>query len=70
MLCLTCAMWIKDMQKLRYALLIPNILITIYALIFKVYTTALLDFMEVVIIVVAILTFQIKKKKEFNKNLL
>lgn len=70
MLCLTCAMCIKDMQKLRYALLIPNILITIYALIFKVYTTALLDFMEVVIIIVAILTFQIKKKKEFNKNLL
>lgn len=64
------AMWIKNMEYVRYAMLLPNILITIYALIRAVYTSALLDFMEVVVIIVAIIYFHIKKKKEFNLDLM
>lgn len=59
----TIAMCKKNMQHVRILMLIPNILLVISALIYKVYTTALLDLIEVIVIIVAILHFYIQSKK-------
>ena len=56
---------IKNMQTMRYILIIPNTLLVIYNIIATTYTSALLDFIEIVVIIVAIIKF-IKHKKDTN----
>ncbi len=59
----TVAMWMKDMQIIRYFLIIPNTLLIFYSLINQVYTSALLSLLEVIILIIAII-----KYKYFNKK--
>ena len=63
----TFAMMMKNMEKVRYLMILPNILLTFYGILCEVYTTAALDFMEVITIIVAIIKFYIKdKNKKFD----
>jgi len=57
---------IKNMQVMRYILLIPNILLVIYNILITTYASAILDFMEIVVILAAIIKFYVVKKKEIN----
>lgn len=60
----TIAMWVKNMQLVRYLMLLPNAILVFYAILNQVYTTALLDLIEVIAIIVALITYYIHKKKE------
>lgn len=60
----TIAMWVKNMQLVRYLMLFPNAILVFYAILNQVYTTALLDFIEIITIIVALITYYINKKKE------
>ena len=56
---------IKNMQTMRYILLIPNSLLVVYNILATTYTSAILDFLEIIVIIVAIIKFS-KHKKETN----
>lgn len=60
----TAAMWMKNMQLVRYCMLLPNILLVLYSIMHQVYTTAILDAFETCSIVVAIISFAITNKKQ------
>ena len=64
----TIAMWMKNMQLVRYMMIAPNVLLSIYAILLQVYTTALLDALEVVFIVIAIVKFHIQEHREKKQN--
>ena len=53
---------IKNMQTMRYVLLIPNSLLVIYNILATTYTSAILDFIEIIVIIVAIIQFAKHKK--------
>lgn len=53
----------KDLQKMRYFLLMPNIILVVYNVLVSTYTSALLDALEVVIIIVAIIRYHYMSKK-------
>lgn len=55
---------IKDLQKMRYFLLIPNTIVLIYNILSTTYTSAILDFIEVIVIIIAIVNYNKKIKKE------
>ena len=57
---------IHNMQLMRYILIIPNALLVIYNILTTTYVSALLDFIEVLVILVAIIKFY-KENKERNK---
>lgn len=57
----TIAMWMKNMQLVRYLMLLPNALLVLSALLYTAYTTALLDAIEIIAIIVSIITFHLKK---------
>lgn len=54
---------IKNMQVMRYVLLIPNALLVIYNILITTYASAVLDFMEIVAILAAIIKFYLNNKK-------
>jgi len=54
---------IKDLQLMRYILIIPNAILVIYNILTTTYTSAVLDFLEVVVIVVAIIKFVLDNHK-------
>ena len=58
---------IKNLQKGKFVLIIPNVILVIYNIFTTTYTSALLDFIEVVVIVIAIIKFYIDKKKNKEK---
>lgn len=60
----TAVIWLKEMQTLRYFLLIPNALLVAYDIICSVYTTAILDFLDIVMLLSAIVTWHIKNKRQ------
>lgn len=62
----TIAMWVKNMQLVRYLMLLPNAILVFYAILNQVYTTALLDLLELITIIVALITYYMHKKKERN----
>lgn len=62
----TIAMCMKDMQMVRYLMILPNVAVTIYSIINQVYTSALLDFLEVLVIVVSIIVYHIDKKRQIR----
>ena len=66
----TAVIWIKEMHTLRYFLLIPNIMLVIYGIACGVYTTALLDFLDTIMLVLAIVTWHLKNRGLKNKDLL
>ena len=59
---------IHNMQLMRYILIIPNTLLVIYNILTTTYTSSLLDFIEVVVIVVAIIKFYKDKNNELKKD--
>ena len=54
----------SDLQMMRCISLIPSSLNGVYGLLNKVYTSALMNFIETIVLVVAIIRFSIEKKKE------
>lgn len=64
----TISFCIKNLQLMRYILIIPNTLLIFYNIITTTYTSALLDLIEVIVIIVAIIIHKLKNKKELNNN--
>lgn len=62
----TIAMSMKNMQAIRYMSLLPNALLIVYAVVNQVYTSALLDLLELIAIIIAIIKFY--KKEKFTNN--
>ena len=62
----TIAMSMKNMQAIRYMSLLPNTLLIVYAVVNQVYTSALLDLLELIAIIIAIIKFY--KKEKFTNN--
>ena len=58
----------KDLQKMRYFLLIPNAILVVYNILVSTYTSALLDLLEVIVIIVAIIRFYCLNKKQTSNN--
>ena len=59
----TIAFTIKNLQTMRYVLIVPNTLLVIYNILTTTYASALLDFIEIIVIVVAIIKFHNENKK-------
>ena len=57
---------IKNLQTMRYFLIIPNAVLVIYNILTTTYTSALLDFIEIIVIVVAIVKFYMDSKRIKN----
>lgn len=64
----TIAFYIKNVQTMRYILLVPNALLMFYSITCKTYTNAILDLLEVCIVVVSIIYFHIKSKHKKDKS--
>ena len=60
----TVAMWMKNMQLVRYVMILPNVLLSIYALLLQVYTSAILDAIEAIVLIIAIVKFHLQAKNE------
>ncbi len=59
----TIAFYIKDLQATRYLCILPNAMLILYNILCKTYTNALLDSIEVVVLIVAIIKYHIENKK-------
>ncbi len=57
---------IKNLQNMRYILIIPNAILVAYNIFTTTYTSALLDLIEIIVIVVAIIKFNIDNKRIKN----
>lgn len=64
----TIAFVIKNMQVVRYICIVPNALLMIYSIICTTYSNAVLDFLEVVVLVVSIIKFSLEKKSIPNST--
>ena len=62
----TIAYVITNLQTMRYVLLIPNSILVAYNILTTTYASAVLDFLEVVVILVAILKFYYQNKQKNN----
>ena len=65
----TLAFYIKDLQTTRYICILPNLLLIFYNVLCLTFTSALLDFVEVVVLIIAIVKFS-KQKREDGINIL
>lgn len=54
---------IKNLQTMRYVLIFPNAILVVYNIITTTYASALLDFIETIVIIVAIVKFYFNNKK-------
>lgn len=59
----TIGFYIKNLQVLRCVVLIPNVMLIVYSVLCKAYTNAILDAIEVAVIIWSIIHFAILKKK-------
>ncbi len=61
---------IKNLQVMRYVLIVPNVLILIYNILCRTYTSALLDFIELIVLVVSIIKYHrtVKSKTQLKIN--
>lgn len=59
------AMFIRNIYLTRFLMILPNVMIAIYNLLLMTYTNALLDFIEIAVLIFAIIKF--KKKNEIKK---
>ncbi len=66
----TLAMMMENMELLRYFMIIPNLMLVFYGILNGVYTSAVLDFIEVIVISISIVSFYvgIMRKKHFDKE--
>jgi len=62
----TLAYTIKDLQLMRWVLIIPNSVLVVYNILTRTYSNALLDLMEVIVIILSIIKF--RKLKTVNLN--
>jgi len=53
---------IKNLQVMRYMLILPNAILVIYNILSTTYVSAILDALEVVVIIVAIIKFNLAKQ--------
>ena len=60
---------LKNLQIMRYVLIIPNIILVIYNILSTTYTSAVLDFIEVIVIIVAIIKFYIINKRQIKNEI-
>ena len=58
----TVAFYIKDLQTTRYVCILPNLLLIFYNILCLTFTSALLDSIEVVVLIVAIIKFYKESK--------
>lgn len=63
-ICFTYAFSIKEQQMTRYFCLVPNALLVIYAFIWQAYLNAILDLIEIIVLVCAIIKFHRKQKNK------
>ena len=57
---------IKDLQTMRYIFIIPNVILVVYNILTTTYASALLDFIEAIVIVVAIIKYSRSSKSSKN----
>lgn len=57
---------IKDLQTMRYIFIIPNVILVVYNILTTTYASALLDFIEAIVIVVAIIKYRKSSKNDEN----
>ena len=62
----TIGFYIKNLQLMRYILIAPNALLVFYCIMSRTYTSALLDFIEILVLIFAIIKFN--KQKKIIKN--
>lgn len=60
------AMFIRDISLTRKMMVFPNIIIVIYNILLMTYTNALLDLLEIIVLLVAI--FRFSKHREIKKG--
>ena len=60
----TIGYYVKNLNLMRYILLVPNAMLVFYCIMCKTYTSAVLDFIEFVVIIIAIIKF---KKQKMTK---
>ncbi|MBP3431384.1 MAG: YgjV family protein [Clostridia bacterium] len=63
----TCAFCVKNLQTMRWIVIVPNLLLVFYNILCRTYVSAVLGFIEVVVIVVAIMKFYKASKSLQNK---
>lgn len=63
----TFGFYIKNLQLMRFILIFPNALIMIYCILCKTYTNAILDFIELSVIIVSIIYFIILNRAKQDK---
>ncbi|MBR1987810.1 MAG: YgjV family protein [Clostridia bacterium] len=59
---------IKNMKKMLYFLIIPNVILVVYNILTTTYASALLDLIEAIVIVVAIIKLNKNKETKFSIN--
>ena len=64
----TLAFYIKDLQTTRYICILPNLLLIFYNVLCLTFTSALLDFIEVVVLIIAIVKFSKQKRENTTKD--
>lgn len=57
---------IKNLQTMRYVLLIPNAILVLYNILKTTYTSAILDFIEFIVIMVVIVKHILKNRRTKN----
>ena len=64
------AMFVRNINLTRLLMILPNFMIAIYNLLLMTYTNALLDFVEIAVLIFAIIKFKDKNKIKKYKYLL
>lgn len=65
----TYAYYIKNLKLMRYLLLIPNTILSIFSFCSQTFTNAMLDGLEVIVIIVSIINNEIQDKKNKKQNI-
>lgn len=61
--------FLKNMQLTRYLTLIPNTILSVFSVLSKAYTNALLSVVEILFTIISIITYQRKnRKKDLSKK--
>lgn len=55
-------MWMRNLQSIRYLMILPNIALGIYAILCQAYTSALLSVIEIIVLIISIIQFEFQKK--------
>ena len=64
------AMFIRDIEVTRFMMVLPNIIIVIYNIFSSTFTNALLDFVEITVLVCMIVRFSCSRQNKRFKYLL